>query len=154
CIDRMFTVFEEGNVEVEELPMVINKNGITINRDKQEISFVLTAQDKSSAFLLGNFNDFQATQDYAMKRTPDGNTWWITLKNLDFQIDYTYQFLIDGQLKIADTYAKLVLDPNHDGDMSPIPHLPSYPQGATEGIVSVLSLNNTAYNWQTTTFNR
>lgn len=152
--DRMLTVFVEGDVEVAELPMGINKNGITINRDKQEISFVLTAPDKSSAFLLGNFNDFQATQDYAMKRTPDGNTWWITLKNLDFQIDYTYQFLIDGQLKIADPYAKLVLDPNHDGDMSPIPHLPSYPQGATEGIVSVLSLNNTAYNWQTTTFNR
>src|SRR5690606_39109129 len=58
------------------------------------------------------------------------------------------------QLKIADPYAKLVLDPNHDGDVSPNPHLSSYPQGATEGIVSVLSLNNTAYNWQTTTFNR
>ncbi|PRD56348.1 alpha-amylase family glycosyl hydrolase [Sphingobacterium gobiense] len=151
---RMLTVFVEGDVEVAELPAGINKNGVTINRDKQEVSFALTAPDKSSAFLLGNFNDFQATQDYAMKRTPDGNIWWITLRNLDFQTNYTYQFLIDGQLKIADPYAKLVLDPNHDGEVASHPHLPSYPQGATAGIVSVLSLNNIAYTWQNTTFNR
>ncbi|NGM63802.1 alpha-amylase family glycosyl hydrolase [Sphingobacterium sp. SGR-19] len=151
---RVLTVFVEGDVEVAELPAGINKNGVTINRDKHEVSFALTAPDKSSAFLLGNFNDFQATQDYAMKRTPDGNTWWITLKQLDFQKNYTYQFLIDGQLKIADPYARLVLDPNHDGEVAQNPQLPSYPQGATQGIVSVLSLNNTAYAWQTTTFNR
>lgn len=141
-------VFVEGGVEIADLPVGINKNGVTIDRNKQEVSFALTASDKSSAFLLGNFNDFQATQDYAMKCTPDGNTWWITLKNLDFQKHYTYQFLIDGQLKIADPYARLVLDPNHDA------HLPSYPQGATDGIVSVLSLTNTAYSWNTGTFNR
>ena len=151
---RELIVFVEGDVEVADLPEEINKNGVTIDRDKQEISFVLTVPDKSSVFLLGNFNDFQAMQDYAMKRTSDGNTWWITLKNLDFQKNYTYQFLIDGQLKIADPYARLVLDPNHDGQVPPNPQLPSYPQGATEGIVSVLSLNNTAYTWQTTMFNR
>lgn len=151
---RELNVFVEGEVEVADIPAGINKNGVTIDHDKQEVSFALTAPDKSSAFLLGNFNDFQATQDYAMKRTPDGNTWWITLKTLDFQKNYTYQFLIDGQLKIADPYASLVLDPNHDGEIAANPNLPAYPQGATEGIVSVLSLNNTAYTWQTTTFNR
>src|SRR5690606_24968173 len=85
---RALTVFVEGDVEVADLPEGINKNGVTINRDKQEISFALTAPDKYSAFLLGDFNDFQAKQDYAMKRTADGNTWWITLKNLDFQKNY------------------------------------------------------------------
>ena len=130
------------------------KNGVAIDRDKQEVTFALTAPDKSSAFLIGDFNDYKATEDYAMKRTPDGNTWWITLKQLDFQKNYTYQFLIDGQLKIADPYARLVLDPLHDAEVAPNVHLPDYPQGATEGMVSVLSLNNTTYTWQTSTFHR
>ncbi len=151
---KELTVFVESDVEVADLPEGINKNGVTINRDKQEISFALTAPDKSSVFLLGNFNNFQATQDYAMKRTADGNTWWITIRSLDFQKNHTYQFLIDGQLKIADPYARLVLDPNHDGEVASNQNLPSYPQGATQGIVSVLLLNNTAYTWQATTFNR
>src|SRR5690606_1364601 len=46
--DRMLTVYVEGDVEVAELPTGINKNGVTINRDEQEISFVLTAPEKSS----------------------------------------------------------------------------------------------------------
>lgn len=130
------------------------KNGVTIDWDKQEVTFALTAPDKSSAFLIGDFNDYKATEDYAMNRTPDGNIWWITLKDLDFQDNYTYQFLIDGQLRVADPYARLVLDPNYDAEGVPNAHLPGYPQGATEGIVSVLSLNNSTYAWQTTTFNR
>lgn len=151
---RELRVFVDGNVETAELPAGVNRNGITIDRDKQEVSFALTAPEKSSAFLLGDFNNFEATQAYAMKRTPDGNTWWVTIKDLDFQKNYAYQFLIDGQWKVADPYARLVLDPDHDGEINPTTNLPAYPVGKTEGIASVLSLNGTDYTWKTTTFNR
>lgn len=149
---------EEGQIdddfEIADLPEGLNPNGVTINRDRQEVSFALTAPEKSSVFLLGDFNSYEAHNEYILKRTVDGNTWWITVTGLDFHKNYTYQYLVDGQLKVADPYAKLVLDPDHDGSLMPISGLPSYPTGKTEGIVSVLQLQKEAYIWKSNTFNR
>src|SRR5690606_8710358 len=134
------------------LPTNILSNGVTIDPDKQEVTFVLTAPNKSTVSLIGDFNDFQPSPDYAMNQTPDGNTWWITLTDLNFQKNYTYQFYVDGQLRIADPYAKLVLDPEHDKWITLSPALPAYPLGTTGGIVSVLSLVEDSYTWKTSSF--
>lgn len=151
---RKFHVFVDGDIEVGALPKGLNSNGLTINRDKQEVSFALTATGKSSVFLLGDFNSYEAHTEYAMKRTEDGNTWWITLTDLNFHKNYTYQYLVDGELKVADPYARLVLDPDHDGGVKSFSGLPSYPTGKTEGIVSVLQLQKDEYVWKSNAFNR
>src|SRR5690606_858650 len=132
----------------EVQPIDIQKNGVTIDYDKREVSFVLSAPGKSSVFLLGDFNNYQPSSAYEMKPTPEGDVWWITLNDLDFQKDYTYQFLVDDQLRIADPYTTLVLDPDHDAWVPSLMELPKYPEGSTTGIVSVLQLNPATYTWK------
>lgn len=144
----------DDDFEKVDLPTGLNLNGVTINRERQEVSFALTAPGKSSVFLLGNFNEYEVRSGYAMKRTSDGNIWWITVTGLDFHKNYTYQYLVDGQLKVADPYAKLILDPDHDGSSVPLSGLPSYPTDKTEGIVSVLPLQQEEYVWKNNTFIR
>lgn len=152
---RFLHVFVKGGLEIAELPEGIRKNGVTIHADKKEVSFALTAPSKSSVFLIGDFNGFTAASDYAMKRTADGNTWWITLRNLDFGEKYTYQFLVDGKLKIADPYARMVLDPDHDEEiLGRAENQPSYPHGRTEGLVAVLSPLESTYIWNNPSFQR
>src|SRR5690606_28868313 len=114
----------------------INRNGVTIDRTKKQVSFTLTAPSKKTVYLLGDFNQYKALPAYAMSQTPDGTSWWITLSDLDFSKNHTYQFLVDGQLLVADPYAGLVLDPQYDPGMGFKPvGLPTYPQGA-RGIVA------------------
>ena len=146
--ERTLSVFVMGGTAVAELPEGVKANGITVDRTKNTISFAITAPNKQSIFLLGDFNGFKADAAYSMSRTPDGKTFWISLPNLDFNRNYTYQFLVDGQVKIADPYSELVLDPAHDAS---IPNIPAYPAGAS-GHVSVLNLTQSAYQWTNTAF--
>jgi len=92
--------------------------------------------------------------DYYMKKTPDGKFYWITLTGLNPGQEYTYQYYIDGELKIADPYCHKVLDPWNDKYIPDYnyPNLKQYPFNKTKGIVSVFQTNQTPYNWQITDF--
>ncbi|MCW8310081.1 1,4-alpha-glucan-branching protein [Sphingobacterium sp. InxBP1] len=147
-------LFAQKKPAIAALPVGINRNGVTIDRTEEQVSFVLTAPLKKSVYLLGDFNQYKASPAYAMSQTPDGKSWWITLSSLDFSKNYTYQFLVDGQLLVADPYAGLILDPQYDPDMGFKPvNLPTYPQGA-RGIVAVLDLTSASYPWKVNVFNK
>ncbi|UIR56405.1 1,4-alpha-glucan-branching protein [Sphingobacterium sp. SRCM116780] len=153
--EEKLQVFVNDKPVIAELPLGVKKNGITIDKQKKEVSFALTAPGKLNVFLLGSFNNYQAESKYVLKQTPDGNTWWLTLTDFDFSKKYTYQFLIDGQLKIADPYSNLILDPINDtGIGSTITDLPAYPTNQTQGNVSVLELNKEEYVWKVQNFNK
>jgi len=153
--ERELTVMVQSASTIAALPANVNPNGITIHDDKKTVSFAITAPEKQSIFLLGDFNTYQALAEYAMDKTPDGKTFWISLSDLDFNKKYTYQFLIDGAIKVADPYSELVLDTEHDGNIpaSSKAAIPSYPSQTT-GIVSVLDLKTTSYSWKNNTFNK
>lgn len=91
-----------------------------------------------------------------MKRTADGNRWWVQIDNLDASKEYAYQFLVDGKIRIADPYCEKILDPNNDSFISAItyPSLKAYPLGKTSGIVSVMQGAQTSYSWAVPTFTR
>ena len=147
-------LFVESKPTIAALPTGINPNGTTINREKGEVSFALTAPFKNSVYLLGDFNGYKALPAYAMSQTPDGKTWWVTVSLLDFSKKYTYQFLVDGQLHIADPYAELILDPQNDAVLGLTAEVvPAYP-AAAQGIVGVLDLPAKAYSWKTASFNK
>lgn len=134
------------------LPTGVNPNGITVDQTKKQVSFALTAPLKKNVYLLGDFNGYKATSAYAMSQTPDGKNWWITLSDLDFAKQYTYQFLVDGQQFIADPYAELVLDPQNDPALGVTGNnLPVYPQGG-RGLVAVLDLVAKSYPWKVSSF--
>ena len=153
-VQRDIYVMVSQDVTTAELPSGAKANGVTINNSTKKVVFALSAPSKSCVYLLGSFNDYVATEQSFMKRTADGNTWWIEVSDLDFSKQHTYQFLVDGQIRIADPYAVTVLDPEHDTSIQIPAELPSYPTGKTSGIVSVLNLSPESYTWQSTSYVR
>jgi len=109
----------------------------------------LSAPAKNFVHLIGEFNNWTPSNASQMKRGSDGNTWWIEVNGLTAGQEYAYQFMIDGDLKVADPYAQKILDPWNDGFITSAtyPNLKPYPVEA-DGIVSVLQTAQTPYAWQ------
>jgi glycosidase len=131
------------------------KDGVAFINSGKSAIVTLFAPGKNSVALIGDFNDWKPTSS-VMKKTPDGNTWWVQIDNLDPDIEYAYQFLVNGSLKVADPYCEKILDPNNDGGIPPAtyPNLKPYPSGKTTGIVSIMQANQPTYTWKNTGFVR
>jgi len=136
-------------------PPVGTELGINIINENT-VRFCLYAPGKQTIFVIGSFNDWIPSSSYQMNRSVDGKRWWIDVPNLQPGIDYTFQYLVDGVLKIADPLSTLVLDPWNDPFIPDItfPDLPSYPTGKTTGIVSVFQTQPTPYTWTSTEYER
>ena len=127
-------------------------NGVNINGN--EATFVLFAPGKKSVVLLGDFNEYAPSNEYMMKR--DGDYFWTTVSGLEEGVEYGYQYLVDGTIKIGDPYATKILDPWNDKwiDASVYPNLKAYPSEYTSDIVSVFELNPAEYIWTATSYER
>ncbi len=140
-------------VDTMPLPAGIGK-GVTVRNDT--VYFVLWDPPalKKYAFVIGDFNNWQADADYYMKRTPDGQFFWLAVTGLDPETEYAYQYFIDGTLRLADPYARKILDPWNDKYIPEYnyPDLKPYPSGKTYGIVSVFRMNEPQYTWQNPDF--
>lgn len=136
------------------------KDGVTYLNNGTSVIFNLLAPLKNNVYVLGDFNNWQPEAAGFMKNTPDGKRWWVQIDNLTAGTEYAYQFLVDGNLKIADPYSEKILDPNNDQYINPVsnplnyPGLKPYPTGKTTGIVSVLQSNATPYTWKINNFAR
>ena len=148
--------FVEGNVETAPLPAGV-KDGVNYLNGNTSVTLVLYAPGKNTVRVLGDFNNWTESQEYAMKKTPDGNRWWLTITGLTAGTEYAYQYLVNGTLRIADPYAEKILDPFNDGEVistGVYPGLKPYPAGKTTGIAGVLQTGKTPYNWQVNNFVR
>lgn len=141
-------------VEVEELPEGF-KNGVNY-LSNTSVGLVLNdaAGLKQFAFAIGEFSNWLPNDDNYMKRTPDGQHYWVILDGLQNSKEYAYQYYVDGQLKIADPYSEKILDPWNDRwiPVETYPNLKPYPFDKTIGIASVFQTNQTPYDWQITDF--
>jgi len=111
---------------------------------------------KQYAYVIGEFNNWEADPNYYMKRSVDGKHFWITINNLSPATEYSFQYLIDGTLRVADPYADKILDPWNDSWITAVtyPGLKPYPTNKTSNVVSVLQTAQSAFNWQTTNYQR
>ncbi|MEZ5029334.1 MAG: alpha-amylase family glycosyl hydrolase [Ferruginibacter sp.] len=91
-----------------------------------------------------------------MKRTPDGNYYWLTINGLIPGTEYGYQYLVDNSIKIADPYSQKILDPDNDQyiNSTTYPNLKPYPTGLTTGLVGILQTAEPAYTWQVNNFTK
>ncbi|WP_316800988.1 alpha-amylase family glycosyl hydrolase [Pedobacter frigidisoli] len=139
---------------VADLPAGAKDGVVFINNGTSAI-ITLYAPGKKSVSLIGDFNNWSATAS-VMKNTPDGNTWWVQIDNLNPATEYGYQFYVDGTLKVADPYCEKVLDPDNDQYIfsTVYPGLKAYPTGKTTGIVSVMQANQAVYTWKYSSFSR
>lgn len=153
--EATFKFIINGDVQTAALPAGA-KDGVTFINNGRSVIFNLYAPAKDFVYVLGDFNDWEATTTAFMKRTPDGNRWWVQIDNLDPNKEYAYQYMVNGSLRIPDPYAEKLLDPNHDNFILPAtyPNLKAYPSGKTTGIVSTFYVNEPAYNWQTASYTR
>ncbi|MFC4213433.1 alpha-amylase family glycosyl hydrolase [Pedobacter lithocola] len=131
------------------------KDGVAFINGGKSAIVTLYAPNKTSVSLIGEFNNWSSSTS-VMKRTTDGNTWWIQIDNLDPNTEYAYQFLVDGTLKVADPYCEKILDPANDSFISAAtyPNLKAYPTGKTTGIVSTMMANQPTYTWKNNGFVR
>lgn len=124
--------------------------------DAQTVRLALYAPNKQVVHVIGDFNDWKPNDQYQMRRSLDGNTWWIELGGLQAGEIYRFQYLVNGSLKIADPLSTLVLDPGNDPFIPSLtyPNLPAYPAGKTFGAVTVLQTAQTPFNWQANNYTR
>ena len=113
------------------------------------------APHKEFVYAIGEFNNWQATEEYLMKRSPDGTRYWIELTGLEPGKEIAYQYLVDGTLAVADPYTHKILDPWNDKYLTDAnyPNLKPFPKGAN-GIVSVMQTNQPTYTWEVPNFKR
>lgn len=161
--------FIKEEITIAELPAGAH-NGINYVDDKT-VTLVLNAPEKEYVYLVGDFNDWDISNvletkmaqttggqvtatTWMMNKTSDGNHFWLTLEDVTPNAEYSYQYLIDGEIKIADPYTEKVLDPWNDKYITDetYPGLISYPEGKTTEPVSVFQTAQENYNWEITDF--
>ena len=119
--------------------------------DNQSATLIIYAPHKNYIFATGDFNKWLPANNYQMKK--DGDYFWLRLENLVPQKEYMYQYLIDGNLKVADAYTDKVSDPNDQYISSTIyPNLIAYPEANAVDWASVLQTAQIPYTWNTTSY--
>lgn len=135
------------------------RDGITVHADQPgRVSFSLFAPGKDFVYLIGDHSNWGVNDDFLMNRheiRPDSVHFWITLDGLDNGV-HRVQYLVDGEIRIADLFSEQVLDPDLDRFISSsvYPNMPAYPTGQTTGMVSVFEVGRAPFQWQTTDFQR
>lgn len=147
-----FTLIVRSNDASVPRPAGI-KQGINYSVDETEVTLCFIAPNKLSAYVIGEFNDWQPSADYKMNR--DGNYFWITISNLEPGREYGFQYLVDESIITGDPYADKILDPWNDPFISEesYPALKNYPADAT-GLVSVFQTGQADFEWQHDNYNR
>lgn len=137
------------------------EDGVTYwDNDPTIATLSLFAPGISFVHVIGDFNNWEIDDAYLMKRDAtageDSVRWWLTIDGLNATQEYGYQYLIEGEQRIADFFSTKILDPNNDPFIpeTTYPNLKPYPTGQTQGIVSVLQPGQDAYPWVITDFER
>ncbi|MDF1575535.1 MAG: alpha-amylase family glycosyl hydrolase [Bacteroidales bacterium] len=141
------SVFVHGLETLADVPLPDTLNdGINYSND-QMVQMVLYAPGKEHVFAIGDFNDWTPGSGSRMHK--DGDRFWITISDLEPDLEYAFQYLVDGTLAIADPYSEKVLDPWNDKWITDgiYPGLIPYPEEQASGIVGVFRTNRPEYSW-------
>ena len=119
------------------------------------VIFNLFAPGKTDAYVLTSLNDYLPDTANFMYRTPSGTHFWKQM-HVPAGQTFTYQYFVDGEVRIGDPFSTLVLDPSNDQwiPTATFPNMPAYPTGKTSGIVTVYQTAKASYNWSSTSYVR
>ncbi len=152
-VEDSFSYYSRGEVEIEDVPEGII-DGINYI-DNNTVILSLYAPEKEYVFAIGDFSEWNVNDEIYMKRSTDGNRYWIELDGLEAGKEYIFQYFIDGDIRVGDPYADKVSDPWNDKyiDDAHYPGMIDYPEGKTQGIATVLQTAQQNYEWQINNFN-
>lgn len=151
-VEDSFTYYSRGDVVIEDVPEGI-VDGINYI-DNNTVILSLYAPEKEYVFALGDFSDWNVSDDVYMKRSTNGDRYWIELNGLESGKEYIFQYFIDGTIRVGDPYADKVSDPWNDKyiDAAHYPNMLEYPESKTSGIATVLQTGQSEYEWQVNDF--
>ena len=162
-VTKNFNIYVNATTE-QMIPENLEE-GLNYNiDDPTKAILVLNAPLKDFVYVAGSFNDWNPGSEYAMKKNPSSDIFWLEINSLNPGQIETYQYWIYDQnpisgspeeVKTADPYSTLVLSPYDDPYISEesYPNIPNYPQGQ-EREVTVLQTSQDDYNWQVTDFTK
>ncbi len=129
------------------------RSGVNVTGDNSA-TFVIYAPGKGNIFVTGDFNNWVYCNEGFMKKSPDGNWFWLVVSGLDPAKEYGFQYVIDETIRIPDPYTTKVLDPWNDKyiDAATYPDLKAYPEGMADGLVSVFRTLPASYTWKNNTY--
>lgn len=169
CIEFVTTVFANGGqsdsaslfVMVNPTPAMVslpagNNDGINYESGTSVV-LSLFAPYKDFVYVIGDFNNWLVDENYLMNKDSidaDTTRYWLTIEGLSPGTEYAFQYLVDGEIRIADPYADKLLDPWNDQWIpeATYPNLKAYPEGKTDQIVSMLKTSQLDYEWQVPDF--
>jgi len=150
----------EESVFVTVNPEIVNQSrpagiedGITYHdHDNTKVTLSLWAPGKEFVYVIGDFNNWEVHEDYFMKRdVVDGNNvhYWIEIDGLNPGQEYAFQYLIDGNLRMADLFSEKVLSPWNDRWIPEhrYPNLMPFPHDFTTEKVTVIQPGRQPFNW-------
>jgi len=147
------------NPTARDIPIPENvKPGINI-LNSQSVVLGLFAPYKEFVYVIGDFNDWMVDTDYLMNRyyvNDDSVVFWLQIDSLSPLTEYGFQYLIDGELRIADPYTEKILDPGHDKYIhdSIYPDLKEYPAGKTTEAVATFQTVKNEWIWTNTNWDK
>ena len=157
--DTASTLIVVRPVELSDSPRPVNTpDGIQYISDSS-VRLSLFAPKKEFIYVLGDFNDWKPSNEYLMNKDvhSEDSTWfWIDIDGLMPGKEYGFQYLVEGELRVADPYSELVLHPEDDPYIPAdvYPNLPEYPYGKTSFSVGVLNPGKLEYAWKTSDYQR
>lgn len=141
---------------VQDEPLPIGMiDGINYHDADTKATLVLVAPNKLNVFVIGDLNDWQINSDYLMKR--DGDKFWLTIHDLIPGEEYRFQYLVDGDIRIADPYTEKVASQYDDAEIiaeNRYPGLLPYPSAFTKEEVSFLQPRKPGFEWEATEYVR
>lgn len=137
---------------VENPPTGIN-DGINYINDTTVVLCLLAPQ-KSFVYVRWDMSDWELSPEYFMKRSVNGERYWLEITGLVPQHEYRFQYCVDGLINTADPYSEKILDEFNDPGINAViyPNLLPYPVGKASDIVSVMQTAQTPYNWVHTSY--
>ncbi|WP_459210968.1 alpha-amylase family glycosyl hydrolase [Aquimarina rhabdastrellae] len=136
------------------------KDGLNLDpSDSSTATLVMYAPGKNFVHVIGNFNDndWTVSNEYLLNKDSSSDRFWITLNNLDdVETDILYQYVVDGELRIADPYSPMILSETNDQFINDttFPNLPDYPTGKTSTAVTWFNPQTASFDWQVTNFTK
>lgn len=153
--------FQPGNVILRDTLMVLSPDspmqlilpdgarlGLT-HTSSTNLRLVVDLFDKEYAYLISDLTDWRYDDDMSLNQDPVTGYFWIELTDLEEGAWFSYQFLTQDDLIIADPLSELVLDRQLDPELQQYWNepLPSFPPFAS-GQVSTTRVGGFQYDWQ------
>jgi 1,4-alpha-glucan branching enzyme len=141
-------------VSNEPLPAGL-QNGINYGEDDTSVHLVLTAPNKENVFVIGSFNDWSLSDQYLMRN--DGDQFWIEITGLTPGQEYQFQYLVDGEIAIADPYTEKIGSEYDDPEIindNRYPDLMPYPSEKTSHAVGYIQTSQPQFPWTDNNFQK